>query len=243
MIDIGALLNGLPEGTALLAGAILASIGVPDARTAWRAGPRAGGVARARGTTAADGRQVMREGRAVAIGQPRPATLSGRPVVWDHWTVERRGRSRQSRWQIEEEGAGTAPFLLETEAGPVLVLPAGAHALALPTRNWTSDEPRPARGPPSPAGFLPGPLRAPYRYTEEAAAPGQPLFVLGRASAAQPEDPPGTIGRLGAGGAAFVIGGEPPARAARREMRATLIAGGSSALFFGLAVMVLILGA
>jgi hypothetical protein len=214
--------GGLSVEFALGATAILALIGGRDAWQAWLAWRTARAIGRARGGSSAD--RVLLEGTAAPLGPPVTSTLSRTPALYESWLVERwRDGERTGQWMSHEEGASNAPFALRTARGTVLVAPAGAQALRLPSRQWRGNDPRPDPGA-APPGILGGMLGHGYRYTEAIVQPDQPLFVLGRPGLALPGDPPGIVGRVGAGAEVFVIGGEPPELGARGATRSALVA-------------------
>jgi hypothetical protein len=240
MLDLPDLLGSLPFEITLGISGVLAWLALPEMIRAWRALSSARAIAAVRHGGAADGGLVIAEGHAAVLEEPRPAALSGLPSVWASWRVERRTRGRHRRWVVEEESASATPFLLRTSEGAVLVLPEGARHIALPVAQWNGTTPRPGSGPPA-AGPSEGLIGPAYRYTEWRVAPGQPLFVVGRAEAPQPGDPPGILGRIGGGGAAFTIGGEAPEKSALRERSAAMIGAAKASGFLALAAAIWVL--
>lgn len=116
------------------------------------------------------------EGRAVALGDPLYAPLSGRPCVWYQYRIDRRqsGIQGRKRWVSLERGESEAIFGLEDDTGRCVVDPEGAEIHPAHELSWCGHEPYPVHTPPGHSDVF-----GPYRYTERRIEVGDPLYALG----------------------------------------------------------------
>ncbi len=120
---------------------------------------------------------VELEGRAVALGDPLYAPLSGKPCVWYQYRIDRRQaglHGRKQRWVNLEQGVSEAIFGLEDGTGRCVIDPEGAEVYPNCELSWYGRESFPTHTPPGHSDFF-----GPYRYTERWIAPGDTLYALG----------------------------------------------------------------
>lgn len=119
------------------------------------------------------------------------APLSGRPVTWWSYKIEKKERSaggdggRKTTWRTVETRTSSNLIRLDDGTGQVVVNPAGAEVTPSSSDTWYGSERKPTRGPgPGGSGLVDwggmvGTSRRRYRYTEKIMRPGEPLFALG----------------------------------------------------------------
>lgn len=127
-------------------------------------------------------------GRSEVVGRAEPfepsepltAPVIGEPAVWFRWLLQRMARGDSRRWDTIREEASDRPFWLVDDTGRVLVWPAGARIQ--PTQVFHQRAHRSGITHLHHEGRPLGELGRRYRVLEWCIRPGQPLYVLGRAT-------------------------------------------------------------
>ena len=123
-------------------------------------------------------------------GKTLTAPLSGAACLWYHARLDewKKGHKDYS-WHVVQDTISSAPFLLQDNSGPCVVIPYGAEVTYTDHSVWFGPGPAPDdRNPPRVAfgtsavssAIVYGMPDKKYRYTEERIYAGDPLYALGR---------------------------------------------------------------
>ena len=123
-------------------------------------------------------------------GKTLTAPLSGAACLWYHARLDewKKGHKDYS-WHVVQDTISSAPFLLQDNSGPCVVIPYGAEVTYTDHSVWFGPGPVPDdRNPPRVAfgtsavssAIVYGMPDKKYRYTEERIYAGDPLYALGR---------------------------------------------------------------
>lgn len=119
--------------------------------------------------------------------KPGPtAPLTGRPVTWWSYKIEKKKTRRDSdgktrtEWVTVENKTSPDLILLKDATGEAVVNPAGAEVTPKEKKVWYGRHRKPTSAPSGSGSiFTLGSVGRKYRYTERVMLPGDPIYALG----------------------------------------------------------------